>query len=142
MEARGVYSGPLAGKEVVAHCNIPQPTLGVRRVPSRDPPRDLHIPNPTLPNNLLSPSTTGQSQQSSAGQSQSTSPQSQSTSGKSQSTTPVQSSMASPFPASVARSLRNINPSKDNFRKIQDSIGQTLGDFKSTCQTLSYPSYP
>ena len=119
MEGRGVYpGGPLGGREVVAHSNIPQPTLGIRRVQSREPPRDLHIPNPTMPNQMPSPSASGQSQ----------------------ATTPVIPTLTSPFPASVARSLRNINPSRDNFRKIQDSIGQTLGDFKSTCQTLSYPS--
>jgi hypothetical protein len=36
-----------------------------------------------------------------------------------------------PFPASVARSLRNINPTRENLKRINSSIGQTLDEWRS-----------
>jgi hypothetical protein len=47
--------------------------------------------------------------------------------------------IAVPFPASVARSLRNINPTRDSLRRINSTIGQTLGEWRSSCQTLVQP---
>jgi hypothetical protein len=44
-----------------------------------------------------------------------------------------------PFPASVARSLRNINPTRESFKRINSSIGQTLGEWRTSCQTLVHP---
>ncbi len=44
-----------------------------------------------------------------------------------------------PFPASVARSLRNINPTRESLKRINSTIGQTLGEWRTSCQTLVHP---
>ena len=157
----------------------PPPSLGLARVQSRDPPRDLHIPNPTLPtlpvrHHLAAATTTSaaghvvSSSASAAASSAASTPSTTATitstlhasGGSGKTPTSMEPSLVSgainissggggssphhqqplpaasvPFPAAVARSLRNINPSRDNLRKIGDSLGQSLVDFKSSCQT-------
>ena len=102
--------------------DIPHPRVGVSRVQGRDPPRNLHIPNPVLPGGTSSPPSLPPAQRS---------------------TTAAASSTAgfnAAVPASVARSLRNINPSRDNLRRFQDSLGQTLDGWKTTYQNISGPN--
>ena len=47
---------------------------------------------------------------------------------------------AAPFPASVARSLRNINPTRESLKRINSSIGQTLGEWRSMVHQQTFPA--
>ena len=102
--------------------DIPHPRVGVSRVQGREPPRNLHIPNPVLPSGGTSPPL----------------PSQRATTATTSSTAGFNATGA--VPASVARSLRNINPSRDNLRRFQDSLGQTLDGWKTTYQNISAPN--